>query len=119
MPLVCQHCLAYSAMNTDVQQKLPHEHCKHDNNLDDTKTGYVEKYLLDVCGCSGQEILASTVNKPCDQITKVNFHKMSPHFYLSGLNVPVPTLFAGTGIKPFIPDRACYHPLERNCIQLK
>ena len=119
VPLVCRPCFAYSAIVTDVQQGVPHDHCKHDNYPEDTKAGYIDMYNPVVCGCNGPMLHTSTTGKYWDTVTRVDTQTLSSHLYLSGLNNPVPELYMGSGLRPLKPDRSCYHPLERNCIQLK
>jgi hypothetical protein len=117
LPFDCRDCLAYSVSNTDVEQQSHIDHCSKVNDQADTTTESVDVNSPDECDCGDINALVSTKQESTVNYLKHSVEKPSFDYFTS--NEPAPILLTGSVIKSFKSDRACHHPHERYCIQLK
>lgn len=116
---LCPHCLAKTAMemNTRVFKGDNNEHCSH---MGDGKTQPVKshKHCNGSCGCGDRAMLIGTRH-----LATLNDNKGFPDIRMPVLNElswnEMPAAYISFTIgRPYKPDRACFSPLDRNCVLL-
>ena len=117
--LFCPHCLAKMVLeeNAAVTHSDAHAPCLHTGA---GKPGLVQSHghCNGTCGCEDHVMLIGTRHPVTLSDSKAYPDIRMPVLNdASGLNLSV-TGYQFTIGRPYKPDRACYSPLERNCVLL-
>jgi len=117
--LICPHCLAKMVMDADpiVTQYNDNEHCSHMGPANPAPV-QSHNHCNGSCACEEHVMLSG----PRDSVA-ITDHKGYPDIRMPVLNdtfryessfIDLPSIVG----RPYKPDRACYSPLERNCVLL-
>ena len=117
--LFCPHCLAKMVLaeNAAVNMSETHDHCPH-MGAGESGTVHSSNHCDGACGCQDHAMLTG-IRHP----VSVNDSKLYPDIRLPVLNEPYRSALSATEYqftigRPYKPDRACFQPLERNCVLL-
>ena len=117
--LVCPHCLAKMVMDAEITNTAQgdNDHCSH---MEPAKPVPVQSHLHcnGNCACEDHVMLAGS--RPSAALSDDKGYtdfRMPAVSDLSWAELPFIELPFTVG-RPYKPDRACFSPLERNCVLL-
>jgi len=116
--LFCQHCLAQMEWELEmIVASKDYDHCTHANSSE-PEPALPGQPCMGVCDCGDNAMLIADNHAiAISNIRDYDDFKLliPPAAYRSDYAPAVPAYVIG---KPDKPDRACFTPLERNCVLL-